>query len=59
MVPEAYLGSGASQVRTEHDNPGRSVREFLPAGLETIFEKFDITTTTVSALLVFDLVLNH
>jgi hypothetical protein len=53
-----HLGARASVVGSEHHNPRSGIREFLPAGLEAILKKFDVTTTTVAALLVLDLILN-
>jgi hypothetical protein len=52
------LCARASQVGTEHDNPGSVVRKFLSTGLEAILEQFEVSTATVATLLVFDLILN-
>ena len=54
-----HLVTRAGQVRTKHDHPRGRVREFLAARLEAILEQLDVTTTTVSALLVLHLVLNY
>ena len=54
-----YLRSGTSQIGPKHDDPWCCVREFLAAGLEPIFKQLDVTTTAVSALLVFDLILDN
>lgn len=56
---DSYLGARAGKIRTEHDDPGRGVRELLAASLETVLEEFEVSTTTVAALLVLDLVLNN
>lgn len=53
-----HLGSGARQVRTEHDSPWGLVRELLARSLEAVLKKLDVSTAAVSALLVLDLVLN-
>jgi hypothetical protein len=53
------LGTGASKVRTKHDNPRGSIRELLSASLEAILKKFHISTSTVTTLLVLDLILHH
>jgi hypothetical protein len=53
-----HLGSGASKIRTKHDDPRSLIREFPGARLETVFKKLDVTTTTVATLLILDFVLN-
>lgn len=55
---ETNLCARASEVRTEHDDPGSIVRELLSTSLEAIFEQFDVSATAVTTLLVFDLILN-
>lgn len=52
------LCAWASKVRTKHNNPRSLVVEFLPARLETILEQFDVSATTIAALLVLNLILN-
>ena len=52
------LCARASEVRTEHDDPGSFVRELLPTSLEAILEQFEVSATTVATLLIFDLILN-
>jgi hypothetical protein len=61
MQPHEYtnLGTRTSKIRTKHDNPRGSIREFLSAGLEAILEEFDIATSTVAALLVLNLILHN
>lgn len=54
-----HLGSRTRQIRTEHDDPWRSVGELLSTRLETILQKLEVTTTAITTLLVFDLVLDH
>ena len=58
-VSVTYLGSGARQVRTEHDGPRSLVGELLSSSLEAVFQKLDVTTTAVAALLVLDFILNN
>ena len=53
-----YLCAGACKVGTEHNHPWRLVIEVVSTGLETIFKKLDISTTTVATLLVLDFILN-
>jgi hypothetical protein len=55
---ETNLCARASEVRTEHDNPGSLIREFFSTSLEAILEQFEVSTTAVATLLVFNLVLN-
>ncbi len=55
---ETNLCARTSEVRTKHDNPGRLVIEFLSTRLEAILKQFDVSTTTIAALLVFNLILN-
>jgi hypothetical protein len=55
---EMNLCAWASEVRTEHDNPGSLVRKFLSTGLEAILEQFQVSTAAVATLLVFNLILN-
>jgi hypothetical protein len=55
---ETNLCTRASEVRTEHDDPGSIVRELLSTGLETILEQFEVSTTAIATLLVFYLILN-
>jgi hypothetical protein len=55
---ETNLCARTSEVRTKHDNPGRLVIEFLSARLEAILKQFDVSTATIAALLVFNLILN-
>ena len=55
---ETNLCARASEIGTEHDNPGSLVREFFSASLEAILEQFEVSTATVATLLVFNLVLN-
>ena len=55
---ESNLCARASEVRTEHDDPGSLVRELLSTSLEAILEQFEVSTTAVATLLVFDLILN-
>ena len=54
-----YLGARASQIGTKHDSPRSLVRELLTSCLETIFKQLEVTTTTVTALLVLDFVLDN
>jgi hypothetical protein len=54
----AYLGTRTREVRTKHNDPRCRVRELLATGLETIFKKLEVTTTTIATLLVFDFILN-
>jgi hypothetical protein len=55
---ETNLCARTSEVRTEHDDPGSLVRKFLSTSLEAILEQFEVSTTAVATLLVFDLILN-
>jgi hypothetical protein len=55
---ETNLCAWAGKVRTEHDDPGSLVRELLSTSLEAILEQFEVSTTAVATLLVFDLILN-
>lgn len=55
---ETNLCARASEVRTEHDDPGSVVRELLSTSLEAILEKFEVSATAVATFLVFDLILN-
>ena len=57
MKIHTHLASRASKIRAEHDHPWGLVTKLLSAGLETVFQKFDITATAVSALLVLYFVL--
>ena len=52
------LCAWASEVRTEHDDPGCLVRKFLSTSLETVLEQFEVSTAAVATLLVFNLILN-
>lgn len=54
-----YLGTRTGQIRTEHDNPRGGVGKLLAAGLETVLKKLEIATTTVTAFLILDFVLNN
>lgn len=54
----SHLCSRTCQVRTKHDCPWSVVGEFLAGCLEAILKKFEVATTTVSALLVLHFVLN-
>ena len=54
-----YLGARASQIGTKHDSPRSLVRELLTSCLETIFKQLEVTTTTVTALLVLHFVLDN
>jgi len=55
---ETNLGARASEVRTEHDDPGSVVRELLSTSLEAILEQFEVSATAVATFLVFHLILN-
>ena len=55
---EINLCARASEVRTEHDDPGSLVRELLSTSLEAVLEQFEVSTTTVATLLIFDFILN-
>lgn len=55
---ENNLCAGASEVRTEHDDPGSIIRELLSTSLEAILEQFEVSTTAVATFLVLDLILN-
>lgn len=55
---ETNLCARASEVRTEHDDPGSLVRKLLSASLKAILEEFEVSTTAVATFLVFDLILN-
>lgn len=52
-----HLGARASQIRTEHDNPGGLIVVVAIAGI-TILQQLEVSTTAVTTLLEFDLVLN-
>ena len=56
---EAHLGSRASEIRAEHDDPGGIIGELPGARLEAILKELEVATTTVPTLLVFDFVLNN
>ena len=53
-----YLGARAGQVRPEHNCPWRLVIKLLAACLEAIFEKFDVSSAAVAAVLVLHLILD-
>lgn len=53
----AYLGSRAGKIRTEHDHPWCGVRELLSAGLEAILKELHVATSAVAAFLILDFVL--
>jgi len=53
------LCPGTSKVRSKHDDPRRGIRELLARGLEAVLEEFQIPTTAVATLLVFDFILHN
>ena len=55
---ETNLCARASEIRTEHDDPGSIVRELLSTSLEAILEQFEVSATAVATFLVFHLILN-
>ena len=57
VLSDTYLGTRTCQVRTEHDCPRCLVRELLARCLESILKELHVSTTTVTALLVLNLVL--
>lgn len=59
MNIRTHLGSRTCEIRTEHDDPWGSVREFFSTSLEAIFKELEIATTTVTTFLIFDLVLHY
>jgi hypothetical protein len=59
IIEPSYLGARTGQIRTEHDNPGGGIRKFLATGLESVLKKLEVTTTTVTPLLILDFILNN
>ena len=55
---ETNLCARASEIRTEHDDPGSLVRKLFSTSLEAILEQFEVSATAVATFLVFDLILN-
>lgn len=51
------LGTGAGQIRTEHDDPRSGVAELL-VGQGTFFQEFDVSTTAVADFLEFGFILD-
>jgi hypothetical protein len=55
---ETNLCARASEVGAEHDDPGSVVGELLSTSLEAILEQFEVSTTAIATLLIFDLILD-
>ena len=56
---EVNFSAWARQIRTEHDSPGSLVIKLFSTLNKVLFEKFKVTTTAVTSILVLDFILNN